>query len=566
MPPKSAPVVAPMQTLIRTALRENYDVRVAAARILEARAQVTVTRSALFPEPQLGADSTFSHIEGKRSPLQFEETLVSSGGLDLGFELDFWGRVRRATEAARDELFASEAARRVVVTTLVSDVAAAYVQLRELDRELEIGRQTLAARRESLRLVRLRASGGVAAMIDVHQGAILSSRRPAWSPTAERLIEQTENALNVLLGHQPDAVPRGQALEAQLATATARIGVAKADYFPRVFLTGSARAGGLTLDGSIFGPQGLCSIGRSITLPLFNAGRVRAGVEFAEASADAALAQYRQTMPASAPSSSGTSCAGAATRSSSTRCAATASGCPRRTRSWRWKRRWRAASSARSTLIGTRATAPRSGSSTRSTARSGRRRCSACATSSLPEDIYKEGVRRYGFHGLSYEFIARRLPEVAPEAARGAVVVCHLGSGASMCALRAGRSMDSTMGFTALDGLPMGTRCGQLDPGVVLYLMTEKGYAAMEGLDAVVFTAGIGENSPEIRARVAARAAWLGLRLDDAANRAGGPRISTPDSRVSAWVIPTDEERMIAEHTVDQWDAARRATALAAAR
>ena len=224
----------------------------------------------------------------------------------------------------------------------------------------------------------------------------------------------------------------------------------------------------------------------------------------------------------------------------------------------------------------------------------------------LPDALYQEGVRRYGFHGLSYEYIARNLPHVAPEIARAAVVVAHLGSGASMCAIRDGRSVDSTMGFTALDGLPMGTRCGQLDPGVVLYLLTEKGWsvkdverllyrdaglrglsgisndvrdllasdapaarlaldyfvyriaremgslaAAMGGIDALVLTAGIGENSPEIRARVCARAEWLGVELDETANRAGGPRISTSRSRVSVWVIPTDEERMIAEHTLD---------------
>ncbi len=233
----------------------------------------------------------------------------------------------------------------------------------------------------------------------------------------------------------------------------------------------------------------------------------------------------------------------------------------------------------------------------------------------IPEALYREGVRRYGFHGLSYEYIARALPRVAPEIAQGAVVVAHLGSGASMCAIKGGRSVDSTMAFTGLDGLPMGTRCGQIDPGVLLYLVSEKGYgakelerllyhesglrglsgisndvrdllasedprarlaldcfvyrvarelgalaAALQGIDAVVLTAGISENSPEMRARICTRAAWLGLRLDDAANRAGGPRISTPDSRVSAWVIPTDEERMIAEHTLTVWrdHAARR--------
>jgi len=224
----------------------------------------------------------------------------------------------------------------------------------------------------------------------------------------------------------------------------------------------------------------------------------------------------------------------------------------------------------------------------------------------LPEALYRQGVRRYGFHGLSYEYIARALPRVAPGIAHGAVVVAHLGSGASLCALRDGRSVDSTMGFTALDGLPMGTRCGQLDPGVLLYLLAEKRWrvedverllyreaglrglsgisndvrdllasdlprarlaldyfvyrigreigslaAALGGLDALVLTAGVGENSPEMRARICGAAAWLGVALDEAANRAGGPRISTPGARVSAWVIPTDEERMIAEHTLE---------------
>ena len=226
----------------------------------------------------------------------------------------------------------------------------------------------------------------------------------------------------------------------------------------------------------------------------------------------------------------------------------------------------------------------------------------------IPEDLYNEGVRRYGFHGLSYEYIAQALPSVAPEIAQRSVVVAHLGSGASMCAIKGGQSMDSTMAFTGLDGLPMGTRCGQIDPGVLLYLVSEKGYGAkelerflyhetglrglsgisndvrdllaskepnarlaldyfvyrvtrelgslaavMQGIDALVLTAGISENSPHIRARICEGAAWLGLRLDEAANLAGGPRISTPDSRVSAWVIPTDEERMIAEHTVKVW-------------
>ena len=223
----------------------------------------------------------------------------------------------------------------------------------------------------------------------------------------------------------------------------------------------------------------------------------------------------------------------------------------------------------------------------------------------LPRAFYDEGIRRYGFHGLSYEYIAHRLPEVAPAIAGKRVIAAHLGSGASMCAMKGGVSVESTMGFTALDGLPMGTRPGQLDPGVVLHLIEEKGMsaaavtrllyneaglkglsgisndmrvllasdepaaalaldhfawrcgvhagqmaAALDGLDAFVFTAGIGENAPPVRARVAERLAWLGAELDPAANEAGASVISTQASRVALLVVPTDEELMIARHTL----------------
>ena len=223
----------------------------------------------------------------------------------------------------------------------------------------------------------------------------------------------------------------------------------------------------------------------------------------------------------------------------------------------------------------------------------------------IPQRLYAEGVRRYGFHGLSYEFIAERLKTVAPDIANGRVIVAHLGSGASMCALANGRSVESTMGFTALDGLPMGTRPGQIDPGVVLYLIQEKQMtaaqvqdlfygecglkglsgvsndvrdleassdpgarfaleyfvyriglhagmlaAALGGLDAFAFTAGIGENSPSMRARVVERLAWLGGVLNEDGNASGGPLISGPGSRIGLYVIPTDEELMIARHTL----------------
>ena len=222
----------------------------------------------------------------------------------------------------------------------------------------------------------------------------------------------------------------------------------------------------------------------------------------------------------------------------------------------------------------------------------------------LPRRLTEAGIRRYGFHGLSYEYIAHMLPSVDMRAASGRTVVAHLGNGASMCALLAGKSAASTMGFTALDGLPMGTRCGAVDPGVLLYLLDRYGMdarglekllyhesgllgvsgissdmrallasgdahaaeavdlfvyrivreigslaAALGGLDALVFTAGIGENTPSIRARVCRAVAWLGIELDESANTDGGPRISRAGSRTSAWVLPTNEELMIALHT-----------------
>ncbi len=222
----------------------------------------------------------------------------------------------------------------------------------------------------------------------------------------------------------------------------------------------------------------------------------------------------------------------------------------------------------------------------------------------LPPVITDRGVRRYGFHGLSYEYIASALPGIDAKAAAGRVIVAHLGNGASMCAIKAGKSMASTMGFTAVDGLPMGTRSGALDPGVVLYLMDEMKMdaraiekliyqesgllgvsgissdmralleskeprakfavdlfvyrigrelgslaAALGGLDAVVFTGGIGERAVAIRERVCRDAGWLGIELDPAANGKDGPRISTTASRVPAWVMPTNEELMIARHT-----------------
>jgi len=312
-----------LQSLIRTALAENYDVRIAAARVLDSRARVTIARSAQFPDLSASAAAPYTYVPGDRTQFQVRETFAPQGAFDLFWELDFWGRFRRGTEAARGELLASDSARRFVVTTLVSDVATAYFQLRELDLELEIARRTLASRENSLRLVKLRQQGAVASMMDVRQAEVLLYTAAATVPDVERRIEQTENQISILLGRNPDAVPRGRPLlqqlalpaippglpssllerrpdvqeaENQLAAATARIGVAKSDYFPRVFLTGAAGAGGVKLDGNWFGPQGLLAIAPQLTLPIFNAGRVGAGVDSATAQAQETLERYRQTV------------------------------------------------------------------------------------------------------------------------------------------------------------------------------------------------------------------------------------------------------------------------------
>ena len=223
----------------------------------------------------------------------------------------------------------------------------------------------------------------------------------------------------------------------------------------------------------------------------------------------------------------------------------------------------------------------------------------------IPRALHDQGIQRYGFHGLSYEYIARRLAEVDPEMAAGRVIAAHLGNGASLCAMSASKSIDTTMGFTALDGLMMGTRCGAIDPGVILHLQSEMGMAAkdvesllysrsgllgvsglssdmrelslsdrpeaaeaialftwraarevgalassLEGLDGLVFTAGIGENHADVRGRICRRLQWLGIRIDDAANAANAPLISLADSPIKVRIIPTDEERMIALHTL----------------
>jgi acetate kinase len=230
----------------------------------------------------------------------------------------------------------------------------------------------------------------------------------------------------------------------------------------------------------------------------------------------------------------------------------------------------------------------------------------------LPAELHEAGVMRYGFHGLSYEYISSVLPEIDPAAAGGKTVVLHLGNGSSMCAIKSGKSVASTMGFTAVEGLPMGTRSGSLDPGVILYLLEQRSMearsiekliynrsgllgvsgissdmrtllasenpraklavdlfvyqigrwlgslaAALGGIDSMVFTAGIGENAPMVRSRVCRDAAWLGVEIDETANASGSGRISAPSSRVAVYVVPTNEELMIARHTRKLLEAAK---------
>src|SRR4029077_5296153 len=309
-----------LQALIRTALQQNYDVQIAAARILESRAQLGITRSNQFPSVSAGADITSQRIAKSPRFPEFEET---SGQLTLSaaWELDFWGKYRRATEAARANLLASEWGRRAVVTTLVSNIASAYFQLRAFDLQLEISEETLASRRDSLRLTQLLADHGSTSMLDVRQAEQLVFTAAAEIPTLEQQIEQEENFISILLGQNPGSVPRGRKLteqphspsvpaglpsvllerrpdireaEQQLVAANAQIGVAKAAYFPDISLTGTGVCQSPALVNLFSGPAGLWTFGPSLTQPIFTAGRLRSNVRLAEAQQQEAVLFYRQ--------------------------------------------------------------------------------------------------------------------------------------------------------------------------------------------------------------------------------------------------------------------------------
>lgn len=311
-----------LRELIRTALEQNYDVRIAATRILEARALLGITRADQLPSVNAGASAVNERIPqtvGRPSV----ETSANQVSLSLAWELDFWGKFRRATESARANLLAQEWAQRQVVTSLVSDVASAYFQLRELDLELEISRQTLASRQDSLRLTRILADGGATSMLDVRQAEQLVYGAAATIPDLERRIEQQENFISILLGKNPQAIARGRKLtdqphalevpaglpssllerrpdirqaEQQLVAANAQIGVARADYFPQISLTGVGGYQSSALTGLFAGPAGLWTFGGSALQPLFQGGRIKNRVRFAEARTQEATLVYQQTV------------------------------------------------------------------------------------------------------------------------------------------------------------------------------------------------------------------------------------------------------------------------------
>ena len=311
-----------LQDLIHTALQQNYDVRIAATRILEAQAQLGITRADQFPTISAGAQAVNQrNPRGKFFPAY--ETSANQVDLSLAWELDFWGKYRRATESARANLLANQWAREGVVSTLVSDVATAYFELRALDLQLEISKRTLASRQDSLQLTQTLANGGATSMLDVRQAEQLVDTAAETIPDLERRIEQQENFLSTLLGNNPGPIARGMKLteqphapdvpaglpssllerrpdireaEAQLIAANAQIGVAKAAYFPQINLTAAAGYQSSALTSLFTGPAGLWSFGGSLVQPLFTGGRIRSGVKFSEARQQEMVLTYQQTI------------------------------------------------------------------------------------------------------------------------------------------------------------------------------------------------------------------------------------------------------------------------------
>ena len=311
-----------LQQLIRTALKNNYDVRIAATRILQAQAQLGVTRADQLPTISAGAAALNQRLP--KTVLNPEvETSANAVSASMVWDLDFWGKYRRATEAARANLLATEWARRAVTSALVSNVAASYFQLRAYDLQLDISRQTLASRQESLQLTRTLSDGGAGTMLDVRQAEQLVAVAAEEIPDLERRIEQQENFISALLGNNPGSIARGMKLtdqphlpevpagipsrllerrpdireaEEQLIAANAQIGVAKAAYFPQITLTGNSGFLSSALTSLFTGPAGMWNFGGSIAQPIFAGGRIKSGVRLSEARKDELVLTYQQTI------------------------------------------------------------------------------------------------------------------------------------------------------------------------------------------------------------------------------------------------------------------------------
>jgi multidrug efflux system outer membrane protein len=311
-----------LQALIHKALAQNYDVRIAATRVLEAQAQVGITRADQFPNIYGGASARDLHIPETKL-LSSTTTSANQLNLSLAWELDFWGKYRRATEAARANLLSTEWGQKAVIWSLVSNVASAYFQLLELDMELDISKRALASRQESLRLVQVRQRGGRTSMVDVRQSEQLVYSAAASIPNIERGIEQQENLISILLGdnpepitsgrglleiHFPPTVPAGlpssllerrpdlQSAEQKMVAANAQIGVAKAAYFPDISLTAVAATQSTALTSLFTGPAGAWAFGGQLIQPIFTAGKLRSNVELAEAQQQEAVLFYQQSI------------------------------------------------------------------------------------------------------------------------------------------------------------------------------------------------------------------------------------------------------------------------------
>lgn len=311
-----------LQSLIRTALKNNYDVRIAATRVLEARAQLGITRADQFPSLNGGGNIT-SIQSPQLGPIPSYELTQGEIGPSAAWNLDFWGKYRRATEAARANLLANEWAQKEVIATLVANVASSYFQLRQLDLELEISQRTLGSRQQSLQLTQTLEQHGINSLLDVRQSEQLVYTAAAEVPDLQRQIAQQENAISILLGNNPGDVPRGLKLtdephtpevpaglpssllerrpdirqaEENLIAANAQIGVARAAYFPQISLTASAGYESPALTNLFTGPAGVWNMVASFTQPIFEGGRLKSNVRFAQAQREQLVLSYQQSI------------------------------------------------------------------------------------------------------------------------------------------------------------------------------------------------------------------------------------------------------------------------------